>query len=168
MLRRKIGDFYLTEMLGKGGMSEVYLATHPRSGEKRAVKILHRRALASPSLYARFLREIGISRSLCHPNIVRIYENGVLPDAYYYSMEYCPGGILTRRLEGGQSSTEEILALFGGVCNAMAYAHERGVVHRDLKPSNVLLSADGQALVSDFGIAKVLRSQDTELTARAK
>ncbi len=164
MLRKKIGNFYLVETLGAGGMSEVFLGLNPRTREKRAFKILRKHAEISPSGYARFKREVDIMSSLSHPGIIKVMDNGALDDCYYYSMEYMPGGNLNKRLTRGKLSIEEALKLFIPVCNAMAYAHEQNVVHRDLKPSNVLLTENGDPVVSDFGIAKVLDLEGTPLT----
>ena len=102
MLRKKIGDFYLVEQIGAGGMSEVFLGLNPRTREKRAFKILGKSATLWPGAYARFLREVDIIRSLSHPGIIQIIDNGVLDDCYFYSMEYMPGGNLTRLLQRGK------------------------------------------------------------------
>jgi Protein kinase domain len=164
MLRRKIGQFYLVEHLGTGGMSEVYLALNPRTREKRAVKVLSRRATASSASYARFLREVEIIRALHHPRIVKILDSGSLDDCYYYMMEYMPGGSLARHLRRGKLPLKEALALFGAICDGMAFAHDKGVIHRDLKPANILLDAEGTPAVSDFGIAKLLDGERAALT----
>jgi hypothetical protein len=164
MLRRKINSFYLVERIGTGGMSEVFLGINPRTREKRAYKILGKCATMSPSTYARFMREVDIIRGLSHPGIIKILDNGVLEDCYYYSMEFMPGGNLNRRLEHGKITVAAALELFIPICSAMAYAHEKGVIHRDLKPSNVLLNKAGDPVVSDFGIAKILTFEKTALT----
>jgi hypothetical protein len=164
MRRRKIGDFYLVEQIGEGGMSCVYLGINPRSREKRAFKILEKRATLLTSMYGRFLREIEIIRDLSHPGIIKVFDNGVLEDCYYYSMEYMVGGNLIRRTERGRMPVNAALELFFPICEAMAYAHERGVIHRDLKPANILLNRAGEPVISDFGIAKVLDMEKTPLT----
>jgi hypothetical protein len=164
MLRKKIGDFYLVEKLGSGGMSDVFLGINPKTREKRAFKILGMRATMPASSYARFQREVEIIRGLIHPGIIRVMDNGLLEDFYYYSMEYMQGGNLCRRMERGKMPISEAVGLFAPICAAMAYSHEQAVIHRDLKPSNILLTADGDPVVSDFGIAKVLDSSNTSLT----
>ncbi len=155
MLRNKIGNFYLVERIGVGGMSEVFLGLNPRSREKRAFKILGKSATLWPSAYARFLREVDIIRGLSHPGIIRILENGVSDECYFYSMEFMPGGNLTRLLQKGKLSIDQAVQFFLNICGSMAYAHEKGVIHRDLKPSNILLKSDGKTVISDFGIAKI-------------
>jgi len=164
MLRKKIGDFYLVEKIGSGGMSEVFLGLNPRTREKRAFKILGKRASMPAAAYARFQREVDIMRSLMHPNIIRVIDNGAMEDVYYYSMEYMPGDNLSRRLEHGRMAVAAAVAVFAPICAAMEYAHEQGIIHRDLKPSNILLTAGGLPVVSDFGIAKMMGFEKSSLT----
>jgi tRNA A-37 threonylcarbamoyl transferase component Bud32 len=164
MLRKKLGSFYLVEKIGTGGMSEVFLGVNPRTREKRAYKILRKRATTGTSDYARFLREVDIIRSLSHPGIIKILDNGVLDDCYFYSMEYMPGGSLARNLERGKITVPDAVRLFLRICDGMAHAHAQGVIHRDLKPSNVLLKDSGEPVVSDFGIAKALEVERDALT----
>ncbi len=163
MIRKKIDNFYLVERIGSGGMSEVFLGLNPRTREKRAFKILGKRATTWSLAYSRFIREVNIIRGLSHSGIIKILDNGVLDDRYYYSMEYMPGGNLSRLLERGRLPFDEALRLFIRVCDAMACAHEKNIIHRDLKPSNILLRGAGEPVVSDFGIAKVLDIQKTIL-----
>lgn len=164
LIRRKIDNFYLVEPIGSGGMSDVFLAINPKTREKRAYKILGKRVTQYSSAYARFIREVDIIRALSHPNIIRIMDNGVLEDCYYYSMEFMPGGNLNRLLKRGRISVKAAMRLFIPICDAVACAHEKGIVHRDLKPSNILLNGSGEPIISDFGIAKVLDIQKTTLT----
>lgn len=164
MMRKKIGLFYMVEQIGSGGMSEVYLGLNPRTREKRAFKILGKRASMWSSAYGRFIREVDIIRDLSHPGIIKVMDNGVLDDCYYYSMEFMPGGNLIRRMERGKLPLESAVSLFAPICDAMAYAHERGVIHRDLKPANILLNAAGEPVISDFGIAKMLDLERAPLT----
>jgi serine/threonine-protein kinase len=164
MLRRKIGGLSLMAKLGQGGMSEVYLGLNTRTREQRAVKIVAKQASKLASAYARFLREIEIIRKLSHPRIVRIYESGELEDCYFYVMDFIEGGSLAQHLANGRLPLGESLGILEDICQAMCHAHGAGVIHRDLKPGNILLDRNGAAFISDFGIAKTLVSQATDLT----
>jgi tRNA A-37 threonylcarbamoyl transferase component Bud32 len=164
MRRKKLGSFYIVEHLGTGGMSQVYLALNPKTREKRAVKVLTKRATESPVVYARFLREVEIIRGLSHANIVKILESGSAEEFYYYAMEYMPGGNLSRKIGRGRLPVLEVMRLFAPICDAIAYAHDKGVIHRDLKPANILLDGAGVPMVSDFGIAKVIDGGNETLT----
>jgi hypothetical protein len=164
MLRKKIGDFYLVDRLGSGGISGVFLGINPRTREKRAFKILGKRASMSTSAYARFLREVDNIRCLEHPAIIKVLDSGTFENLYYYSMEFVPGGSLERRMERGKIAVDEAIRLFRPICGAMAYAHEQSVIHRDLKPSNILFTVTGEPIVSDFGIAKAFDFERTTLT----
>jgi hypothetical protein len=161
--RKKIKGFYLADRIGEGGRSEVFLGIKPKTRERRAYKVLGKCAFLGPSTYARFMHEVDVIRSLSHPGIIRILDSGVLEDRYYYSMEYMPGGNLCRRLEHGKISMDSAMWIFLSVCAAMAYAHDSGVIHGVLKPSNILFNTKGEAVVSDFGIAKVLNFEKMSL-----
>jgi hypothetical protein len=164
MLRKKIGSFYLVEKIGSGGMSEVFLAINPRTREKRSIKILGKRAAGWPAASTRFLREMDIVRSLSHPGIIKILDGGSFEDCCYYSMEFVPGGNLTRRLGRGKIPIGPATKLFMGVCEAMAYAHDKGFIHRNLKPSNILIHASGDPVLCDFAAAKAMDFEGTSLT----
>jgi serine/threonine protein kinase len=164
MLRRRIGDFYIVEKIGSGGMAEVYLAIHPQTQEKRAIKVMRKRMTTGPAGYARFLREVELIRNLSHPNIVRVMESGVLDDCCFYSMEYARAGSLAQRMAKCRLPLEEVLDIFSSVCRGMAFAHAMGVVHRDLKPGNILIADSGEPKISDFGIAKNIERTGAALT----
>ncbi|MBN2320514.1 MAG: protein kinase [Acidobacteria bacterium] len=164
MLRKKIGSYYLVEKIGSGGMSDVYLAIDPKTRQKRAYKILKKRVTKYPSDYTRFLREIEIIGGLSHPDIIKIYDNGVLEDCYFYSMEYMSGGNLSQSMGRERVDFIPAVKLFLRICSAMAHAHDKGVIHRDLKPSNILLRSAGNPVISDFGIAKTIAVEKSALT----
>jgi len=164
MLRKKIGNFYLVEKIGSGGMSDVYLAIDPKSRQKRAYKILKKRVTKYPSDYTRFLREIEIIGGLSHPGIIKIFENGILEDCYYYSMEYMPGGNLAQSLGCARMDFIPAITLFLRICSAVAHAHDNSVIHKDLKPSNILLRGPDDPVISDFGIAKTIPVEKNALT----
>ena len=141
--------------LGRGGMAVVFLAHDVKHGRDVAVKVV-RPELAEALGRERFLREIEIVAGLRHPHIVPLYDSGESDGSLYYVMPYEEGHSLRQRLDrDGQLSIRETIVILRDVCDAIAYAHGRGVVHRDIKPENVLLSNE-HAMVADFGIARVI------------
>jgi len=141
--------------LGRGGMAVVFVAHDVKHGRDVAVKVI-RPELAEALGRERFLREIEIVAGLRHPHIVPLYDSGESDGALYYVMPYEEGHSLRQRLDrDGELSIQEAIVILRDVCDAIAYAHGRGVVHRDIKPENVLLSSE-HAMVADFGIARVV------------
>jgi serine/threonine protein kinase/Flp pilus assembly protein TadD len=141
--------------LGRGGMATVFQAIDLRHERKVALKVLHTELSASlgPD---RFLREIKLAARLNHPHIVPLYDSGEADGFLYYVMPLIEGESLRDRLlRDGRVSTEESLHLVRGIASALDYAHRLNIVHRDIKPENVMLQ-DGEALVTDFGIAKAV------------
>jgi tetratricopeptide (TPR) repeat protein len=142
--------------LGRGGMGVVYQARQVSLERVVALKMILAGAHAGPDDLARFRREAEAVARLQHPNIVQIHEVGEAGGLPYFSLEFCPGGSLGKRLQGTPLPAREAAALVETLARAMHAAHEKGVVHRDLKPANVLLAEDGTPKVSDFGLAKLL------------
>jgi serine/threonine-protein kinase len=141
--------------LGRGGMAVVYLARDVKHGRDVAVKII-RPELAAALGRERFLREIAIAAQLHHPNIVPLYDSGEAGGLLYYVMPYEPEPSLRDRLRrGGPLSIDETVTLLRDICDALSYAHERGIVHRDIKPDNVLVTGR-HAMVTDFGVARAM------------
>ena len=162
----RLADYRNLVLIGRGGMADVYLATHPASGDKVAIKLLHGEAGDSPEYGHRLAREGRVMASLEHSNIARVLDCGQTddePSRPYLVMEYLPGEDLGRRLKArGRLSLDESLAILEQLTSALGYAHGQGIVHRDIKPSNVMLVPDGaheRAVLMDFGIAKLLGSQ---------
>ncbi len=155
-LRNTLSDRYAFERaVGHGGTATVYLAEDLKHRRKVAVKVL------SPEIATslggdRFLREIEIAASLQHPHVVPLYDSGEADGLLYYVMPYLEGETLSARIERGRTlPVDETLQILRDVVDALAYAHDRGVVHRDIKPDNVMFSGN-HALVTDFGVAKAL------------
>ena len=149
------GRYAIERELGRGGMSIVFLAYDERLNRKVALKIL-RPELAATLGPERFLREITVVAGLTHPHILPLHDSGEAAEMLYYVMPYVEGESLRHRLERqGPLPLEDALEITRQVADALEYAHQHDVVHRDIKPENILLQA-GQAVVSDFGIARAI------------
>ena len=149
------GRYKIIKQIGRGGMADVYLARDLiLDGEEVAVKVLRTNYQTDPIAVARFQREAKAMADLDHPYIVRISDIGEEDGQQYLAMEYVSGLDLKRYIkENSPLSNEEAVRIMGQILLAMRLAHTRGIVHRDLKPQNVLLTSDGDAKVTDFGIA---------------
>src|SRR5919109_5656336 len=165
-LQAALADRYTIECeLGRGGMATVYLAQDRKHHRPVAIKVL-KPELAAALGPQRFLREIEIAAGLTHPHILPLHDSGEADGFLYYVMPYIEGESLRDRLNREkQLPLDDATRIAREVASALAYAHSRGVVHRDIKPENILLVA-GQAVVSDFGIARGISAAGGErLTA---
>ncbi|HEX6133036.1 MAG TPA: serine/threonine-protein kinase, partial [Longimicrobiales bacterium] len=155
---RTLGAYRLIDDIGHGGMGTVWLAE--RADDEYRVQVavkLVRGGFAHPELERRFRAERQILADLRHPNIARLLDGGTAPDGTpYLVMEYVDGEPITVHAERNGLALRERLRLFQEICDAVQHAHESLVVHRDIKPSNILVDADGQVKLLDFGIAKLL------------
>lgn len=149
------GRYRIIKQIGRGGMADVYLAKDLiLDGEEVAVKVLRTNYQTDPIAVARFQREARAMADLDHPHIVRITDIGEEDGQQYLAMEYVAGLDLKRYIkEHYPLSNEEAVRIMGQILLAMRLAHAKGIVHRDLKPQNILLTPDGTAKVTDFGIA---------------
>jgi serine/threonine-protein kinase len=168
------GRYTLSRLHATGGIGRVWLARDAALGRDVALKELRPEHTARPAVWARFLKEAQITGQLEHPGIVPIYEVGQRPDGQppYYTMRFVRGRTLAQaaasyhkrraRGEAGPLELRELLKALVGVCNAVAYAHSRGVLHRDLKPQNVVLGEFGEVNVLDWGLARLLDQPATD------
>lgn len=167
--RRLGGRYELGQVLGRGGMAEVYLAHDTRLGRTVAVKTLRADLARDPSFQARFRREAQSAASLNHPAIVAVYDTGEdyidgvsIP---YIVMEYVDGSTLRELLHSGRRLLpERTLEMTIGILQALEYSHRAGIVHRDIKPANVMLTRNGQVKVMDFGIARAMGDSGMTMT----
>ena len=159
-----VGPYRLERRIGEGGMGEVWLAVRGDGRLKRQVALKLPMLSARRSvLVQRFARERDILASLTHPNIARLYDAGLATDAQpYLAMEYVEGQPITDYCDERKLDVRERVRLTQQVMDAVQHAHANLVIHRDLKPSNVLVNANGQAMLLDFGIAKLLQPEETQ------
>lgn len=159
---RALEDRYVLEReLGRGGMATVFLATDRKHSRKVALKVLHPELAASVGS-DRFLREIQIVAGLTHPRILTLIDSGEADGLLFYVMPFVEGETLEQRIaREGPLPVGEALRIAREVADALAYAHERGVIHRDIKPSNILFEA-GHAVIADFGVARAVDVSGSE------
>jgi eukaryotic-like serine/threonine-protein kinase len=166
----RIGPYVLKEVLGQGGMGQVYLAEQREPLRRTVALKLIRSGFVDATATHRFRAERMALARMSHPNIAQVYEAGDTAEGHpYLVMEYVPGAPLTEHCDRRELGVEARLDLFTAVCRGIHHAHQKGILHRDIKPSNVLVTeSEGQPLVKiiDFGIAKPLEaSGDPGLTA---
>ncbi len=161
---RHFGPYRIVREIGRGGMGAVYEASRSDEAFHKtvAIKLISGAVLSEPALES-FRRERQILAQLEHPNIARLLDGGATEDGLLYlTMEFVDGEPLDRFVETRQLSVAEILRIFLKVADAVSYAHRNLIVHRDLKPSNILVTAEGEVKLLDFGIAKVLNPDKDE------
>ena len=164
LIGQSLGRYRILEQLGEGGMATVYKAYDTRLERDVAVKIIRQGAFPPDQLeriLKRFEREAKALGRLAYPNIVGVIDYGDHEGAPYLVMPYLPGGTLKQRL-GKPFPWQEAVRLLLPVAKALQFAHAQGILHRDVKPSNILITADGGPLLTDFGIAKLLESEETQ------
>ena len=159
----QIEGYEVRDKLGEGGMGTVWRAVQQATRREVALKLLGPGSFGSEKARLRFEREVELAARLQHPHIARVYDSGLGHGVYFYAMELVPGLPLDEYVEQNGLGRRETLELMRTVCEAVQHAHQRGVIHRDLKPSNILVTADGQPHVLDFGLAKTLLEDDAQL-----
>jgi serine/threonine protein kinase len=155
------GRYLIEEILGQGGMSAVYKATDPNLRRVVAVKMIHSHLSDNADFVRRFEEEAKAVAQLRHPNIIQVYDFNHHEDNYFMVLEFVPGETFQDHLKrlnasGRRLSITKAIEYMIEICEAVDYAHQRGMIHRDIKPANLMLSVTGQAILMDFGIAKIV------------
>jgi serine/threonine-protein kinase len=151
----------IRELLGQGGMSAVYKAYDPNLRRVVAVKLIHAHLSSDPEFVRRFQEEGAAVAQLRHNNIIQVYDFNHDGDTYFIVFEFIPGESLQARLkrlaeDGRQMPFEQTVEIAASTADALDYAHSRSMIHRDIKPANVMLNVQGQAILMDFGIVKIM------------
>ncbi len=161
LIGRQFGDYVIQALLGKGGMARVYRALDPNLGRPAAIKIIDPGVASDPEYTRRFKREAQAVARLNHPNIVGIYQFGTAETIYYMAMAFIDGVdldwlIKDYRREGRFMSYDSLLKIVAQIGSALDYAHSQGIIHRDVKPGNIMLTTQGRAYLTDFGLVRDL------------
>jgi serine/threonine-protein kinase len=166
MINKLLGERYkLGEMIGTGGMADVYVAEDTRLARQVAVKVLRSDLARDPSFVARFRKEALAAAGLNHPGIVAVYDSGEEP-APYIVMELISGHTLRELIHKGERvPLKRALEIGEGILAALEYSHHSGIVHRDIKPANIMITDHGDVKVMDFGIARALADLGATLTS---
>jgi len=159
MIGTQIGNYKIKEFIASGGMSNVYLATNINDAREVAIKIL-KKSYTNDNEYIEkyFNREINITKSLDHPNIIRLLGYGKHDESYYIVYEFVLGSTLSKYISRNRPPVSQIEKIAESILNALSYAHSKGIIHRDVKPQNILVSTAGEIKITDFGISKAISS----------
>lgn len=161
LIGKSLGQFEILDEIGRGGMATVFRARQKTINRTVAVKVLPPGLLHDPGFYERFIREVDVIAHLEHPHILPIYDFGEVDGIPYIAMRYLAGGSLAQMIRRGLPPLNWLPRPFWQIAQALDHAHQQGVIHRDLKPGNIMLDENGNAYLTDFGIAKVLNSNLT-------
>jgi hypothetical protein len=161
----KLGPYEIVSLLGAGGMGEVYRARDTRLGRDVAIKVLPERLAHDADRLRRFEQEARTIAALNHPNILGIHDIGTHDGAPFLVSEFLEGQTLRDKLVSGPMPVRRAIEYALGIAQGLAAAHEKGIVHRDLKPENVFVTRDGRIKVLDFGLAKLVRPEESRETA---
>jgi len=154
-LPAKIGPYRIESLLSKGGMSYVYLGIHPQTSQPIVIKVLSPKYQTHKEMVQRFLKEAAVISMTNHPNIVKLYGQGVWEKGFYIAIEFIQGISLRQFIQQKSLSEKRALEIILQVAYALCHLHTHGVIHRDIKPENILITESGEVKVIDFGIAQV-------------
>lgn len=161
---KQIGTYKIESLLEKGGMSYVFLATHPDTKDPVTIKVLLPKYLSHPEIVERFLKEANIIALADHPNIVKLYGHGEWEGGLYIAMEFVQGVSLRQYLQNNPISLKKALEIILETAYALCHLHAHGIIHRDLKLENILMTESGHVKVIDFGIAQLLTENENAST----
>ncbi|MCB0036809.1 MAG: serine/threonine protein kinase, partial [Anaerolineales bacterium] len=176
LIGQTIGKYQILERIGRGGMAEVFKAYQPSLNRHVAIKIMHSHLADDPDFVTRFEREATSVGRLRHPNIVRVYDFDVKDKLYYMVMEHIDGATLKDDIQERKASQtngstgkssysfNEIAYIITALASGLDYAHAQGIIHRDLKPANVMFTAEGQLVITDFGLVRLLNTPSQTMT----
>src|SRR5438270_7495253 len=156
---RTVSHYRIIDKIGGGGMGVVYEAEDLNLGRRVAIKFVTG-GTSDPAAVERFRREARAASGLNHPNICTIYDFGEHNGEQFLVMERLEGQTLSSRIAGKPMLIHEAIAIASQICDALAVAHQNGIIHRDIKPANIFITAPGQAKLLDFGLAKVVEQDE--------
>lgn len=163
LVGKQLGNYQIVELIGQGGMAAIYKGYQPSMNRHVAIKVMSPQYSRDRAFVQRFQNEARLIAQLEHAHILPVYDFGQQEGMLYIVMRYLPTGTLEDRISPQGMPLDEALHILKQVASALDYAHSRGVIHRDLKPANVLIDAQGNTFLSDFGIAKTTE-QEASLT----
>ena len=159
--------YEVISQLGSGGMAVVFQVLDQRLNRVVALKMLSPvKPDRNATLERRFRREIEAEMEIEHPNMIRVYDVGQHKDLFYYTMDYLSGGSLLEKIKADPLPLESILSIASKMASLLSYIHSKGILHRDIKTENILFSAEGEPILTDFGLALRWYSTDTRLTQK--
>jgi len=161
LLGQAIGPFTVERLIGQGGFAWVFAARRTADGTPVALKVLKPRYAGDQQFETRFRNEARVASELKHPNIVRILDIGKTGEVTYFAMDLYPGSLASRLARDGPPTEGDLLRIARDVTSALAFAHAGGIIHRDIKVDNILFTADGTAVIADFGIARAVSGYAT-------
>lgn len=159
-LPREIGGYPIESLFGRGGMSVLYLATHPETGDPLVIKVLSSDYVSSPEMVRRFMKEAEIIELTNHPNIIQLYGHGTWEGGVYIAMELVQGISLRQMILQQAMTLKRSMEVVLQIGHALSHLHAHGIIHRDLKPENIILTAEGGVKVIDFGISQIFSESE--------